>query len=64
METRYNWDEFPDWANFAATDPYEICNRELLMQQIEAKAPVDDSTGGHTPKDVVDRLNKFLKQSF
>lgn len=20
MKTRYNWDEFPEWANFAATD--------------------------------------------
>ena len=21
METRYNWSEFPTWANYAATDP-------------------------------------------
>lgn len=33
MKTRYNWDEFPEWANFAATDP---CG-DIYVSEIKPK---------------------------
>ena len=33
MKTRYNWNELPEWANFAATDfNGDICVSELKPQ--------------------------------
>jgi len=37
---------------------------DLIISAYERSGQGVREYGGHTPKDVVDRLNKFLKQSF